>query len=47
MAQSTSNEPLKQRFMKLTDGWKAVAETQAWLDKETKSSVPEAPSEGG
>jgi hypothetical protein len=36
MAQSTSNEPLKQRFMKLADGWKTVAETQAWLDEEKK-----------
>jgi hypothetical protein len=41
LAQTAESEPKKKRFERMAEGWKTVAENQAWLDGEDgKPSAP-------
>ena len=41
LAKAAESEPQKKRFKRMAEGWKTVAENQAWLDGEDgKSSAP-------
>jgi hypothetical protein len=44
-AEAAPSEQAKKRFERLAEGWKSVAETQAWLDGEEgkASSASETP----
>jgi hypothetical protein len=41
LAKTAESEPKKKRFERMAEGWKAVAENQAWLDGE--DGKPNAP----
>jgi hypothetical protein len=39
LAKATKNGPLKKRLERLAQGWKNVAENQAWLDGEPEEDT--------
>ncbi len=41
LAQAAESDPKKKRFERMAEGWKTVAENQAWLDGE--DGKPNAP----
>jgi len=42
LAQAATSEPNKKRFQRMAEGWKTVADNQAWLDGEDSSAKPSA-----
>jgi hypothetical protein len=42
LAQAATNEPKKKRFERMAEGWKIVADNQAWLDGEDSSAKSSA-----
>ncbi len=38
LAQAATSEPNKKRFERMAEGWKTVANNQAWLDGEDSSA---------
>jgi len=42
LAQAATNEPKKKRFERMAEGWKTVADNQAWLDGEDRGAKPSA-----
>ena len=43
LVQTAKNEPNKKRFERMAEGWKSVADNQAWLDGEDDVSPGGAP----
>jgi len=42
MAQAAKDLPQKKRFERLADGWKSLAQSQAWLEGEMDDPGPKA-----
>jgi hypothetical protein len=42
LAQAATNEPNKKRFERMAEGWKIVADNQAWLDGEDSNAKSSA-----
>ena len=42
LAETAPNEPTKKRFQRMAEGWRSVAETQAWLDGDTADTCDKA-----
>jgi hypothetical protein len=40
MAEAAKDLPKKNRLERLADGWKSLAQSQAWLDGETDDTGP-------
>ncbi len=40
LAQAAKSAPNKKRFERMAEGWKTVADNQAWLDGEDSSAKP-------
>ena len=40
LAQAAAREPEKKRFERMAEGWKTVADNQAWLDGEDAAPSP-------
>ena len=40
LAQAATSAPSKKRFERMAEGWKTVADNQAWLDGEDGSASP-------
>jgi hypothetical protein len=42
MVEAAKDPPKKNRLERLADGWKSLAQSQAWLDGETDDPGPKA-----
>jgi len=40
LAQAATSEPNRKRFQRMAEGWKTVADNQAWLDGDDSSAKP-------
>jgi hypothetical protein len=40
LARAAAREPEKKRFKRMAEGWKTVADNQAWLDGDDGSAKP-------
>jgi hypothetical protein len=40
LARAAAREPEKKRFKRMAEGWKTVADNQAWLDGEDGNAKP-------